>query len=54
MVIEKGLDSYGRAAVAQCDIEKYYDSLPTLAITEWFADTGIPVEQAACILRHQM
>lgn len=40
-VIEMGLDDFGAAAVAQCDIEKYYDSIPVLII-------------AQCIIRHQM
>ena len=29
-VLEKGIDTFGRAAVAQSDIEKYYDNLNVL------------------------
>jgi hypothetical protein len=34
-VIEKGLDLHEAAAVAQSDIEEYYDSLPMLRIAAW-------------------
>ena len=53
-VIEKGLDKFGAAAVAQSDIEKYYDSLPTLRIMRWLTARGVPAPLAACALRHQM
>jgi hypothetical protein len=54
MVIEKGLDDFGNAALAQCDIEKYYDSLPTLLIMQWLVDKGAEPAHAACLVRHQM
>ena len=53
-VIEKGLDRFGNAAVAQCDIEKYYDSLTVLRIIRWLISKGVPHSHAACLLRHQM
>jgi hypothetical protein len=53
-VIEKGLDSFGAGAVAQSDIEKYYDSLPILRIMRWLTSRGVPATEAACAVRHQM
>jgi len=53
-VIEKGLDDFGASAVAQCDIEKYYDSLPVLKIMWWLVDNGVAPGHAACLVRHQM
>ena len=53
-IIEKGLDDYGRGALAQADIEKYYDSLPVLSIVRWLCRQGLQENVAACILRHQM
>ena len=53
-VIEKGLDNFGAAAVAQADIEKYYDSLPVLRIARWLVSNGTPACHAACLVRHQM
>ena len=46
-VIEKGLDNFGGAAVAQADIEKYYDSLPVLRIARWLIAHGTPPSHAA-------
>ena len=53
-VIEKGLDNFGAAAMAQADIEKYYDSLPVLRIARWLVSNGTPAYHAACLVRHQM
>ena len=53
-VIEKGIDNFGQSAIAQADIERYYDSLPSLRIARWLGAHGVPVEMAACLLRHQM
>ena len=53
-IIEKGLDKFGAAAVAQADIEKYYDSLPTLRIARWLIAHGAACSHAACLIRHQM
>ena len=53
-IIEKGLDDFGRGAIAQADIEKYYDSLPVLSIIRWLCNNGLDHGTAASILRHQM
>ena len=53
-IIEKGLDDFGAAAVAQSDIEKYYDSLPILTIMAWLVQHGVSPAHAACFVRHQM
>ena len=53
-VLEKGLDKFGDAAVAQCDIEKFYDSLPVLLIMRWLVSRGVPASRVACVVRHQM
>ena len=53
-VIEKGLDLHGAAAIAQSDIEKYYDSLPMLRIAAWLTERGVSPELVACYVRHQM
>ena len=53
-VIEKGLDNSGAAAIAQADIEKYYDSLPVLRIARWLVDHGVSAHHVACLVRHQM
>ena len=53
-VIEKGVDSFGNAAVAQYDIKKYYDSLPVLRIVLWLISRGAQRGHAVCLLRHQM
>jgi len=53
-VIEKGLDNFGAAAIAQSDIEKFYDSLPILRIMRWLTSRGVPANAAACAVRHQM
>ena len=53
-VIEKGLDDQGSGAVAQCDIQCYYDSLPALKIARWMLTAVIAPSLVACALRHQM
>ena len=53
-IIEKGLDNFGAAAVAQSDIEKYYDSLPVLRVVRWLIAHGVPSSLATCLTRHQM
>ena len=53
-VIENGLDDFGRSAIAQSDIEKYYDSLPCLKIAAWLVARGANEKHVACLLRHQM
>ena len=39
-VIEKGLDDFGSAACAQCDIQQFYDSLPLVRIFGWLVAQG--------------
>ena len=53
-VMEKGLDDHSNAAVAQRDIEKYYDSLPVLLLVQWLVDRGLSINLALCLLRHQL
>ena len=53
-VIEKGLDSHGEAAVAQMDIKRYYDSIPTLRIFIFLAKASNNPAAAACLLRLHM
>ena len=53
-VIEKELDDHGRAAIAQEDIEKYYDSLRLLRVARWLQRNGATSATCAAMLRHQM
>ena len=53
-VIEKGLDDFGAAACAQCDIQQYYDSLPIGLIFEWLVLNGLPGVLAAALVRLQL
>ena len=53
-IIEKGLDDKGHAAIAQADIEKYYDSLDALLLVQWLLQNGTPLPLCSSILRHQM
>ena len=52
-VLEKGLDDFGCAAAAQCDIQQFYDSLPLVSIFLWLVGNGVPQGLAAAALRHQ-
>lgn len=54
MLIEKGMDSHSLGAVGQCDLEKYYDSIPCLRVLHWAVAHGLSPIDAACMLRHQM
>jgi len=54
MVIEKALDGHSRGAVAQQDIEKFYDSIRSLRVARWLVNNGASVSLAASALRHQM
>jgi hypothetical protein len=53
-VLEKGLDDFGAAAAAQCDIQQFYDSLPLILILLWLVDKGVPSPLVAAAIRHQM
>ena len=53
-IIEKGLDDKSRSAVAQADIEKYYDSLDPILLVQWLLQHGASLAACGSILRHQM
>jgi hypothetical protein len=53
-VIEKGLDDRGAAAVAQADIEKYYDSLPVVLVAQWLEHHGFCRSWCAAAVRMQL
>lgn len=53
-VIEKGIDDHGNAAIAQQDIQQFYDSLPLLRICCWMVARGLSWAWAACVLRVQL
>ena len=53
-VLEKGIDDFGSAAAAQCDIQQYYDSLPILKLFLWLVERGFPLGLAAALIRHQV
>ena len=54
MLIEKGLDNFGKAAVAQGDIDRYFDSLAILRVLIWLRDRGVGMALLAAIARHQL
>ena len=54
LALEKALDDHSRGAVAQADIEKYYDSIRLLRVVRGLVSKGCPVGLAACALRQQM
>ena len=54
LALEKALDDHSRGAIAQLDIEKYYDSIRLLIVGRWLVSHGCPVALAACALRQQM
>ena len=54
LTMERGLDDLSEAAVAQADIETFYDSLPIRKICLELIDTGLDPAVAAAAFRHQM
>ena len=54
LVIEKALDGHSRGAIAQEDIEKFYDSISLLRVARWLVNNGAPHALAACVLRQQL
>ena len=54
LVIEMGMDMKSGAALAQADIRAFYDSMKMLRICRWLVTHGMPAQDAACMLRHQM
>ena len=53
LLVEKALDDHSNGAIAQQDIEKYYDSIRLLKAARWLLSKGAPVALVACALRHQ-
>ena len=53
LAMEKGLDGHSDASVCQCDVRRYFDSLPLLRICIFLENEGVPVSLLAAILRHQ-
>ena len=53
-VIEKSMDLESAGAVAQADIQQYYDSLVLLLVCRWLEERGVPGALLAAVLRHQM
>ena len=43
-----------KAAIAQSDIQTFYDSLNLLKIAFWLVSNGVPACAVACLLRHQL
>ena len=54
LVIEKGIDMHGAGAIAQSDIQQFFDSIPLLKICLWMVSRGCSWMLAACVLRHQL
>ena len=52
--VEKAIDTKSQGAVAQADVEKYYDSLSILRLTRWLESEGYDVAVLCAILRHQV
>ena len=50
-VIEKGLDSHSRSAIAQMDIRRYYDSIPLLRIYRYLVAKGCNPADVCWLLR---
>ena len=53
-VFEKGLDMRSEAAVAEADIEKYYDSLDPFALCTFLSGRGVDESMLAAVLNAQM
>ena len=54
LVLEKGLDSKSRAAIAQQDIQSFYDTMRLLRIVKWLEHHGVPAPDVECLWRHQL
>ena len=52
--IEKSLDLRSQGAIAQGDIQQFYDSLPMLKIFEWLIQADAGDALAAAVMRHQL
>ena len=53
-VIEKALDQDSAGALAQADIQQYYDTVVLLLVCRWLEERGVPDRLLAMVLRHQM
>ena len=51
--VEKAIDNLSKGAIAQCDVEKYYDSLPIFKLFRWLINEGFNIAHACAIIRHQ-
>ena len=51
MVLEKGADLHGKAAVAQADIKQYYDNLRPLLLARWLRQTSVDLGLCMTLLR---
>ena len=54
LLIEKALDMKSEGAVAQVDIQTYFDALPVYEILQWLIREGVDTALAAAIGRHQL
>ena len=54
LMMEKGLDLHSAGAVAQLDIQTYFDALPIHLILRWLEVRGVPTALVAAAGRHQM
>lgn len=54
LLVEKGVDDHGCAAMAQGDIARFFDSLSVLRILNWLRVRGVDVTLLAAIARHQL
>ena len=52
--VEKALDNKSQGAVAQMDIQPYYDSLDALLLCRWLEEQGVPKHICATSLRLQL
>jgi hypothetical protein len=51
LAIEKGLDSQGRVALADYDIQNFYDTIDPILLARWWVSQRLPVALIASVLR---
>ena len=54
LLVEKGVDDCGCAAMAQGDIARYFDSLSVLRILKWLCSRGVDLALLAAVARRQL
>ena len=54
LFIEKALDSHSEGSIAQADLRRYFDELPTLRILRWLIKQGVDRGLVAAIGRLQL